>query len=64
MAMWRWALLFIAQALSPCDEEAGRVCPMSVGKEIGGCLQDPSQHQLTDIDGNPIELEPGVRLPV
>ena len=37
---------------------------MSVGKEIGGCLQDPSQHQLTDIDGNPIELEPGVRLPV
>merc|ERR1711920_563889 len=24
-----------------------------------GCLQDPSKHQLTDIDGNPRELEPG-----
>ena len=62
-SMWRWALLFTAQALSPCDEEAGKVCPMSVGKEIGSCLEDPSQHQLTDIDGNPIELEPGARLP-
>ncbi|CAK9099368.1 Hypothetical protein SCF082_LOCUS46536 [Durusdinium trenchii] len=32
---------------------------MSIGKEIGECLQDPSKHQLTDIDGNPRELEPG-----
>merc|ERR1719488_181866 len=32
---------------------------MSMGKEIGECLQDPSKHQITDIDGNPRELEPG-----
>merc|ERR1719469_938852 len=42
-----------------CDNEAGQVCPFSVGKEAGQCLQDPSKHQLTDIDGNPRELEPG-----
>eukprot|EP00931_Biecheleriopsis_adriatica_P081895 TRINITY_DN55241_c0_g1_i1.p1 TRINITY_DN55241_c0_g1~~TRINITY_DN55241_c0_g1_i1.p1 ORF type:complete len:199 (+),score=75.23 TRINITY_DN55241_c0_g1_i1:69-599(+) len=48
-----------AEALSACDDEAGQVCPMSIGKEIGECLQDPSKHQLTDIDGNPRELEPG-----
>merc|ERR1719471_549505 len=43
----------------PCDNEAGQVCPMSSGKDIGECLKDPSKHQLTDIDGNPRELEPG-----
>merc|ERR1719502_1195387 len=48
-----------ADALSACDSEAGQVCPMSIGKEIGECLQDPSKHQITDIDGNPRELEPG-----
>merc|ERR550514_1506765 len=48
-----------ARALMPCDSEAGQVCPMSVGKEIGECLSDPSKHQLTDIDGNPRELEEG-----
>merc|ERR1712151_716964 len=41
----------------PCDSEAGQVCPMSSGKEVGLCLSDPSQHQLTDIDGNPRERE-------
>merc|ERR1719183_1664742 len=46
-------------ALSPCDNEAGQVCPMSSGKEVGECLLDPSKHALTDIDGNPRELEPG-----
>eukprot|EP00927_Polykrikos_kofoidii_P063678 TRINITY_DN5854_c0_g1_i2.p1 TRINITY_DN5854_c0_g1~~TRINITY_DN5854_c0_g1_i2.p1 ORF type:complete len:182 (+),score=48.42 TRINITY_DN5854_c0_g1_i2:101-646(+) len=46
-------------ALSDCDNEAGQVCPFSVGKEVGECLQDPSKHTLTDIDGNPRELEPG-----
>mmetsp|Transcript_18859 Transcript_18859/g.35355 ORF Transcript_18859/g.35355 Transcript_18859/m.35355 type:complete len:174 (+) Transcript_18859:65-586(+) len=61
MGRWLFALgaLLSAEALSPCDDEAGRVCPMSIGKEIGECLQDPSKHQLTDIDGNPRELEPG-----
>eukprot|EP00928_Gymnodinium_smaydae_P080447 TRINITY_DN64136_c0_g1_i1.p2 TRINITY_DN64136_c0_g1~~TRINITY_DN64136_c0_g1_i1.p2 ORF type:complete len:209 (+),score=69.75 TRINITY_DN64136_c0_g1_i1:80-628(+) len=48
-----------ALALSACDNEAGQVCPMSIGKEIGECLQDPSKHQITDIDGNPRELEEG-----
>eukprot|EP00438_Fugacium_kawagutii_P005540 Skav234073 [mRNA] locus=scaffold2565:80139:83921:+ [translate_table: standard] len=61
--MWRLGVLgacaLCVQALSPCDDEAGQVCPMSIGKEIGECLQDPSKHQLTDIDGNPRELEPG-----
>eukprot|EP00913_Durusdinium_trenchii_P021790 g20473.t1 len=61
--MWRrlalGALCLGVKALSPCDDEAGQVCPMSIGKEIGECLQDPSKHQLTDIDGNPRELEPG-----
>eukprot|EP00929_Paragymnodinium_shiwhaense_P028542 TRINITY_DN16518_c0_g1_i1.p1 TRINITY_DN16518_c0_g1~~TRINITY_DN16518_c0_g1_i1.p1 ORF type:complete len:182 (-),score=56.44 TRINITY_DN16518_c0_g1_i1:103-648(-) len=46
-----------AHALSDCDNEAGQVCPMSAGKEIGECLQDPAKHQLTDIDGNPRERE-------
>merc|ERR1719183_84706 len=46
-------------ALSPCDNEAGQVCPMASGKEVGECLSDPSKHSLTDIDGNPRELEPG-----
>merc|ERR1740121_751654 len=53
------ALLRSARALSACDSEAGQVCPMSMGKEIGECLKDPSKHQITDIDGNPRELEPG-----
>merc|ERR1719379_3374540 len=53
-AFWR-----SSDALSACDSEAGQVCPMSIGKEIGECLQDPSKHQITDIDGNPRELEPG-----
>ncbi|CAJ1424706.1 unnamed protein product [Effrenium voratum] len=57
-SLWAFALLR-AEALSPCDNEAGQVCPMSLGKEIGECLQDPSKHQVTDIDGNPRELEPG-----
>lgn len=60
--MWRLGVLALCasvQALSPCDDEAGQVCPMSIGKEIGECLQNPSKHQLTDIDGNPRELEPG-----
>mmetsp|Transcript_55597 Transcript_55597/g.132990 ORF Transcript_55597/g.132990 Transcript_55597/m.132990 type:complete len:176 (-) Transcript_55597:138-665(-) len=61
--MGRWLLALCAvlssEALSPCDDEAGRVCPMSIGKEIGECLLDPAKHQLTDIDGNPRELEPG-----
>mmetsp|Transcript_23002 Transcript_23002/g.64313 ORF Transcript_23002/g.64313 Transcript_23002/m.64313 type:complete len:179 (+) Transcript_23002:93-629(+) len=42
-----------------CDNEAGQVCPSSMGKEIGDCLKDPSKHTLTDIDGNPRELEEG-----
>eukprot|EP00439_Symbiodinium_sp_Y106_P038900 s2066_g4.t1 len=61
--MGRWLLalgaVLSSEALSPCDDEAGRVCPMSIGKDIGECLLDPSKHQLTDIDGNPRELEPG-----
>jgi hypothetical protein len=32
---------------------------MSAGKEIGECLEDSKKHVLTDIDGNPRELEPG-----
>jgi len=52
-----------ALAQSACDSEAGLLCPTSVGKEIGDCLQDPAQHQLTDIDGNPRELEPGEKPP-
>jgi len=52
-------LCVIAGALSPCDSEAGQVCPMSLGKEVGECLTDPSKQVLTDIDGNPRELEPG-----
>mmetsp|Transcript_58319 Transcript_58319/g.126058 ORF Transcript_58319/g.126058 Transcript_58319/m.126058 type:complete len:184 (+) Transcript_58319:60-611(+) len=46
-------------ALSPCDNEAGQVCPSSEGLAIGECLDDPSKHTLTDIDGNPRELEAG-----
>merc|ERR550537_1226037 len=42
-----------------CDNEAGQVCPSSMGKEIGDCLKNPSKHTLTDIDGNPRELEEG-----
>merc|ERR1711920_154155 len=53
------ALLGQARGLSGCDNEAGQVCPASVGKEIGECLQDPTKHQLTDIDGNPRDREPG-----
>merc|ERR1712187_311583 len=53
------AFLRSATALMACDNEAGQVCPMSIGKEVGECLQDPSKHQITDIDGNPRELEPG-----
>nr|ABV22301.1 unknown [Karlodinium veneficum] len=49
----------VAQSSPSCDNEAGQVYPMSVGKEVGVCLQDPSKHALTDIDGNPRELEPG-----
>lgn len=48
-----------ASATSPCDNEAGQVCPMSSGKDVGVCLSDPSKHVLTDIDGNPRELEAG-----
>merc|ERR1719343_1478624 len=51
--------LFCGNALSSCDNEAGQVCPTHSGKEIGACLMDPKQHVLTDIDGNPRELEPG-----
>eukprot|EP00933_Yihiella_yeosuensis_P028129 TRINITY_DN2192_c0_g1_i2.p1 TRINITY_DN2192_c0_g1~~TRINITY_DN2192_c0_g1_i2.p1 ORF type:complete len:177 (-),score=49.48 TRINITY_DN2192_c0_g1_i2:162-692(-) len=49
----------LSHAGPSCDNEAGQVCPSSMGKEIGICLQDPSKHQITDIDGNPRELEPG-----
>merc|ERR1712032_397833 len=45
--------------MGSCDNEAGQVCPTSEGKEIGECLKDPTKHILTDIDGNPRELEPG-----
>ncbi|CAE8586808.1 unnamed protein product, partial [Polarella glacialis] len=48
-----------ANSLSPCDSEAGQVCPSSEGKEVGICLGDPSKHQITDIDGNPREREAG-----
>merc|ERR1711879_230928 len=58
LLLWLSAVRSVS-ALSACDNEAGQVCPMSIGKEIGECLQDPSKHQLTDIDGNPRELEPG-----
>jgi len=53
------ACLFISVNAFPCDSEAGQVCPTSSGKEVGECLSDPSKHVLTDIDGNPRELEPG-----